>query len=100
MIVLETKLSEIAAACEANDVKRLELFGSRARDDYLSDSDVDLLVEFVDPLRAGVFDRYLALHDALQAIFGCKVDLIECSAVQNPVLQQRIAAGRKLLYAA
>jgi len=97
---LESKLSEIAAACEASDVKRLELFGSHAREDNQPGSDVDLLVEFIDPLRAGVFDRYLALHDALQEIFGCKVDLIECSAVQNSVLQQRIAADRKLLYAA
>ena len=99
MIALESKLPVISAACEANDVKRLDLFGSYARDENKPDSDIDFLVEFVDPMRAGVFDRYLALHAALQSIFSCPVDLIECSAIQNRVLLQRIEADRKLVYA-
>ncbi len=100
MVALEKKLPEISAACEANGVKRLELFGSVAREENNSGSDIDFLVEFIDPLRAGVFDRYLALHDTLQTLFGCRVDLIECSAIQNRVLRQRIASDRKLVYAA
>lgn len=100
MIALETKLPEISAACKVNDVKRLELFGSCARKDNKPDSDIDFLVEFVDPMRPGVFDRYLALHAALQSIFGCPVDLLECSAIHNRILRQRIAADRKLVYAA
>ncbi len=100
MIAIETKLEEIAAVCEENGVKRLELFGSYARGEGSSDSDVDFVVEFADPLRAGVFDRYLALHSSLQAIFGCHVDLLERSAIENPILVARIAADRKLVYAA
>lgn len=100
MTALETRLPEIANACKASGVKRLELFGSCARDEDGPNSDIDFLVEFVDPMRAGLLDRYLALHDALQLIFGCPVDLLECSAVQNRILQQRIAADRKLVYAA
>ncbi len=100
MVALERKLPEISAACKANGVKRLELFGSYARDENKPDSDIDFVVEFVDPLKAGIFDRYLALHDALRTIFDCPVDLIECSAIQNRVLQRRIATDRKLVYAA
>ncbi len=99
MTALTIKLPEISAACEANDVKRLELFGSYARDENKLGSVIDFMVEFIHPIRAGVFDRYLALHASLQLIFGCSVDLIECSAIQNQILQQRIAADRKLIYA-
>jgi len=100
MMTLETKLPEISVACEANDVKRLELFGSYARAEERPDSDIDFLVEFADPMLAGVSDRYLALHTALQSIFGCRVDLIECSTIQNRVLRKRIEEDRRLVYAA
>jgi uncharacterized protein len=97
---LADKYPEIAAACQANDVKRLDLFGSRARNDFTTSSDADLLVEFNDPRRAGVFDRFLALRDALEQILGCKVDLVECSSIQNPILRRRIERDRKTVYAA
>jgi predicted nucleotidyltransferase len=100
LTAIVSKKLEIAAACRANDVKRLELFGSQARSDATPSSDADFLVEFNDPLRPGVFDRYLALRDALMAIVGRSVDLVEVSSVQNPVLKRRIDESRSLLYAA
>jgi predicted nucleotidyltransferase len=97
---LMSRTSEIADACRENDVKRLELFGSRARTDATSDSDADFLVEFNDPLRPGLLDRFLALRDRLQQIVGCRVDLIEISAIENPILRKHIDDSRKLIYAA
>jgi predicted nucleotidyltransferase len=97
---LADQLIEIAAACRDNDVKRLDLFGSRARSDATAASDADFLVEFNDPMRPGVLDRFLALRERLQQILGCPVDLVERSSVQNPILRQRIHEGRKLVYAA
>jgi hypothetical protein len=93
-------LEDIARACQASDVKRLDLFGSCARQDSTRDSDMDFLVEFNEPLRAGLFDRFLALHQELERITGSRVDLLECSSLENPVLRQRIQRDRKLIYAA
>jgi hypothetical protein len=100
MLALEENLDAIYAACQANDVKRLELFGSWARDTASQESDVDFLVEFQHPLRPGLFDRYYALHSALASIFQRPVDLIEHSSVQNLVFSRQIAADRKVVYAA
>jgi uncharacterized protein len=97
---LVDKRSEIATVCRANDVKRLELFGSRARADWSAASDADFLVEFNHPFVAGIFDRFLALHDDLERIIGCRVDLVECSSIENSVLRQRIDHDRILVYAA
>jgi uncharacterized protein len=94
------QLVDIAAACRDNDVKRLDLFGSRARLDATAASDADFLVEFNDPMRPGVLDRFLALRDSLQRILSCRVDLVERSSVQNPILRKRIDEDRKLVYAA
>ena len=53
-------------------VKKLLLFGSVARDEATSISDVDLLVEFNKPV--GYFGLF-ALRDHLEKLLGCPVDL-------------------------
>ena len=53
-------------------VKSLQLFGSVARDDAKSSSDVDLLVEFNRPV--GYFGLF-ALQNYLEDLLGCPVDL-------------------------
>ena len=100
MVAFTEKLPDIASICRANDVKRLELFGSRARADASPESDADFLVEFNEPLRAGVFDRFLALHQALETVLGCHVDLVEVSSIENPIFRQRIDQSRTVVYAA
>jgi len=53
-------------------VKSLALFGSVARDQATSASDVDMLVEFDRPV--GYFELF-ALQDHLEALLGGQVDL-------------------------
>jgi hypothetical protein len=53
-------------------VKSLLLFGSVARNEATSTSDVDLLVEFSRPV--GYFGLF-ALQDYLEKLLGCRVDL-------------------------
>ncbi len=53
-------------------VASLTLFGSVARDEGGPDSDVDILVEFSQPV--GLF-HFIALKQHLEEILGCKVDL-------------------------
>ena len=57
---------------ERYHVSALSLFGSVARDDAHPDSDVDLLVEFSQPV--GLF-QFIELKQRLEEILGCKVDL-------------------------
>jgi predicted nucleotidyltransferase len=57
---------------EKYGVQSLSLFGSVARDEARSDSDVALLVEFNRPV--GLFGL-VALQKRLERLFGCKVDL-------------------------
>lgn len=53
-------------------VKSLALFGSVARDEAGPKSDVDLLVEFEEPV--GLF-KFLDLKEFLEGVLGCQVDL-------------------------
>ena len=57
---------------EQFNVASLSLFGSVARDEVGTDSDVDLLVEFSNPI--GLF-QFIGLQQRLEELLGCKVDL-------------------------
>ena len=68
--LLRTHLPELQARY---GVTHIGLFGSGARDELRTDSDIDVLVEFEGP---ATFDRYFSLRDHLEQIFGRKVDLV------------------------
>jgi len=53
-------------------ISTLSIFGSVARDEARSDSDVDMLVEFVEV--PGLFE-FIELQQTLELLLGCKVDL-------------------------
>ena len=67
-------------------VKSLLLFGSVARNEATSTSDVDLLVEFSRPV--GYFGLF-ALQDYLEKLLGCPVDLGTPNSLK-PYIKERI----------
>lgn len=71
-VVLKILKQKNAELTKRFGVKSLFLFGSVARDETTSSSDVDLLVEFNRPV--GYFGLF-ALHEYLEKLLGCPVDL-------------------------
>jgi predicted nucleotidyltransferase len=71
-IVLQILKQKKAELTSQFGVKSLLLFGSVARNEATSTSDVDLLVEFSRPV--GYFGLF-ALQDYLENLLGCPVDL-------------------------
>lgn len=67
-------------------VKSLLLFGSVARNEAVSTSDVDLLVEFNRPV--GYFGLF-ALQDYLEELLGCPVDLGTPDSLK-PYIKERV----------
>jgi uncharacterized protein len=74
-------------------VKSLLIFGSVARDEANTESDVDLLVEFEQTI--GLF-TFVRLQRYLEKILGCKVDLGTPDSLKKDlrevVLQEAIRA--------
>jgi predicted nucleotidyltransferase len=63
-------------------------------------SDIDLLVEFDDLEPVDKADAYFGLLGDLEALFGRSVDLVERSALRNPVLRRSVEASQFTLYEA
>lgn len=66
-------------------VKSLSVFGSVARDEARADSDIDLLVEFSEPV--GIFE-FLDLKEYLESILGRRVDLATEQALKRQLREQ------------
>jgi len=89
--------SQLRNICNRRHVRRLELFGSAAREDFGPESDLDFLVEFE---ATPDLKNYFGLKEDLEALFGRPVDLVMFQAVRNPYIRAAIARDRQLLYAA
>lgn len=92
----------IAALCRRFGVTRLEVFGSAARGDDFDParSDVDLLVEFTPEARFD-FAAFADLKDALEALLGREVDLIDRPAIEkshNPIRRATILGDAQLVF--
>ena len=73
-------------------VRSIGIFGSLARNEADSESDVDILVDFIEP----TFDHYMDLKFYLESLFGRHVDLVIADAVK-PRLDAVIK--REVIYA-
>ena len=73
--------SRLAPFCRQHGVARLEVFGSLARGESRPGSDVDLLITFQPDVHPG-WD-FFDLHKEIEAILGCKVDLLTRRSVEH-----------------
>lgn len=78
---LHVDSDRLAELCEEYGVARLEAFGSFVRGDAATGSDLDILVTFDPGAKVGL--RIVALHRALEELFGRPVDLLTRDSVER-----------------
>ena len=89
---------KIRLFCERWKVAEFALFGSVLRQDFLPESDVDVLVNFGEDAHWSLWDL-VEMQQELEAIFGRKVDLVESGTLRNPFRRQAILSTKEVLYA-
>lgn len=85
--------------CRKWKVIEFGLFGSILREDFHTDSDIDVLVTFAPDAHHSLFDL-VRMEEELASIFGRKVDLVEKAALRNPFRRQAILKSLEVVYAA
>lgn len=97
MIQIDFSRDELEAICRRRAVKRLALFGSVLRDDFESDSDVDVLIEFRDDFEG---HRIYKIFDELEELFGGRrIDLVELDSLDSR-MKGHVLQEMEELYAA
>ncbi len=97
---ITAKQEEIAELCRKHHVRRLAVFGSAARDDFDPvSSDVDLRIEFDSDFIDHYANNYFTLHDALEALFQRKVDIISSQTIRNPYFRAAVESSQVTIYA-
>ena len=88
---------ELRAFAHRHHVRKLSVFGSVLRDDFMADSDIDILVEFKPGHTVGF--RIIDMEDELSVWFGeHKVDIVS-EKYLNHRLRRHILDSAELRYA-
>ena len=96
---IQIPLRQIEDFCRRWKIKEFALFGSVLREEFRSDSDIDVLVSF-EPDGGFTFDKRVEMLDELTTIFGRKVDLVEKDTIRNPFRRREILTTKEVVYAA
>jgi len=98
MSFLQKYAEGIRSLCAAHKVRKLYAFGSVLTERFGNNSDVDLVVEF-EPIPINDYaDNYFDFKFSLQDILKRQVDLLEESAISNPLFRNAISESKQLVY--
>jgi len=89
----------IADFCRRWKITEMSVFGSVVREDFRPDSDIDVLVSFEAGAGWSLLD-VVTIQEALAALLGQPVDLIEEAALRNPYRRAAILESKQIVYAA
>ena len=93
---------KIADFCRRWKITEFALFGSVLREDFRSDSDVDVLVTFAPTADWGLFD-HVQMKEELNQLLNRKIDLLSRQAVEqshNQPRRQAILDTAQIIYVA
>ena len=90
---IQAKRQQILMAAQHHGAHNVRIFGSVARGDNTSSSDVDFLVKLDDD--RSLLD-HIALIRELENLLNCKVDVVSEDALHRRIKDQVLAEGRSL----
>ena len=90
---------ELAEFCRRNRIRKLSFFGSVLREDFSSQSDIDVLVEFEPGAIVGFFKLYDIEQELSRILDGRKADLHTPGGLSR-YIRDRVLAEAEVQYAA
>ena len=99
---IELPGNQIADFCRRWHIAELALFGSALREDFSSDSDLDILVTFDPEANWSLLD-HVRMEQELAALLGRKIDLLTKRSVErshNLIRRQHILDTAEVIYGA
>lgn len=95
---IKASSTQIAQFCQRWNIAEFALFGSVLRDDFHSDSDIDVVVGFSGE-HSLTWDDRIQMQKEIEALFERKVDLVNKKYLKNPYRRHEILRTRQVIYA-
>lgn len=96
--IISDNIERIEQLCLRYKVKELYVFGSTVSNELSENSDIDLLIEFLDMDFIDYADNYFELAEELEKLFNKPVDLITTKSLKNPFLIDSIKKTKRQIY--
>lgn len=93
---------DLAAFCQKWKIKEMSFFGSVLREDFRSDSDIDIIVSFEDNSTWGILEL-VRMKRELKTLLGREVDLMTKKSIEqshNWIRRQEILGTAQIVYVA
>jgi hypothetical protein len=101
-ITIDIPHEKIAEFCRQWKIQEFALFGSVLRQDFHSESDIDVLVTFHEDARPTLFDL-VRMERELSQMLGRKVDVVSRRGIEfsrNRIRKETILNSAEVIYAA
>lgn len=85
---------KIVSFLKANNASKIAVFGSYANDSYNGNSDIDIIVDFMEQIS---FLKFVGIQQKLSDYLGIEVDLLTEDSI-SPYLLPHIKKEMKILY--
>ena len=97
---IELPMEKIVEFCDRWQVTEFALFGSVLRDDFRSDSDIDVLIQFHPEAHPTLF-TLVEMNSELKEVFKREVDLVTRAGIEssrNPFRRREILSTARVIY--
>lgn len=94
-VKIDIPKEQIADFCRRHGIRKIAFFGSVLRDDFMPESDVDVLVEFKPGHTPGL--AFFTMQRELSEILGRKVDLNTAGDL-SPHFRDEVLSEAQVLY--
>jgi len=89
---------KIEKFCLKWNIVEFSLFGSILRDDFDTESDIDILISLSEEADLDLYD-WITMIEELEKIFGREVDLVEKGTLRNPFRRHSILTNKEIIFA-
>ena len=98
--IITENINAIKDICKKHRVKEMAVFGSVTKDYFTPDSDIDVLIEFMDDITFEDYStNYFSFEESLKSLLNKEIDLVSTRFIENPYFLESIKQNKATLYA-
>ena len=88
---------DIVKLCAKYKIKELSIFSSAIREDFNDQSDIDILISYIN-IRKNSLSDFINIEKDFNQLLQRKSHIVEIESLNNPIRKEDILAEREIVY--